>query len=244
MRLIPMVLLLSSAMLAQSADRVDPKADTQNTKAGKDAARRLEDAATVFHEIMATPDKGIPRDLLAKAQCAVIVPGLKKGAFIVGAKYGRGFLTCRQGQSWSAPGAIRVEGGSFGFQIGGSETDVVMLVMNQGGEDKLLSSKFTLGGEGEVAAGPVGRSASAQTDAKLTAEILSWSRSRGVFGGIALTGATLRQDLDTNQDLYAKRLENRDLVKTNVMPPAAAMQLLAELNEYTSPADRNDTEKK
>lgn len=244
MRLIPMVLLLSSAMLAQNADRIDPKADTQTTKAGKDAARRLEDAATVFQEIMATPDKGVPRDLLARAQCAVIVPGLKKGAFIVGAKYGRGFLTCREGQSWSAPGAIRVEGGSFGFQIGGSETDVVMLVMNQGGENKLLSSQFTLGGEGEVAAGPVGRSASAETDAKLNAEILSWSRSRGVFGGVALTGATLRQDLDTNQDLYGKRIENRELVKGNVTPPAAATQLLSELNRYAAPAassaDRND----
>jgi len=245
MRLISLALLLSSAMLAQNADRVDPKTDTQTTKAGKDTARRLEDAATVFHEIMATPDKGIPHDLLAKAQCAVIVPGLKKGAFIVGAKYGRGFLTCREGQGWSAPGAIRVEGGSVGFQIGGSETDVVMLVMNQGGEDKLLSSKFTLGGEGEVAAGPVGRSASAQTDAKLTAEILSWSRSRGVFGGVALTGATLRQDLDANQDLYGKRIENRELAKGNVTPPAAATQLLSELNQYTSPAaDRNDTGRK
>src|SRR5581483_2848981 len=131
-----------------------------------EAPERLQAAAESFKEVMGIPDKSIPQDLLSRAQCAVIVPGLKKGAFIVGAKYGKGFVTCRQGgQGWSAPGAIRVEGGSFGFQIGGSETDVVMLVMNQGGEDKLLSSQFTLGGEGEVAAGPVGRSASAQTDA-------------------------------------------------------------------------------
>jgi SH3 domain-containing YSC84-like protein 1 len=246
--IMPVALLFSAALLAQNADRVDPKADTQTTKATS-ADRRLQDAAMVFNEIMATPDKGIPRDLLAKAQCAVIVPSLKKGAFIVGGKFGRGFLTCRQASgTWSAPGAIRVEGGSFGFQIGGSETDVVMLVMNAGGKNKLLSSQFTLGGEGEVAAGPVGRSASAQTDARLNAEILSWSRSRGVFGGVALTGATLRQDLDTNAELYGKRLTNREIVNGTVTPPAAAHDLLAALNQYGSPAnssaDRNDTRRR
>src|SRR6266849_2854204 len=145
--------------------------------------KRLEESATVFSEIMATPDKGIPQDLLAKAHCIVIVPGLKKGALIVGGKYGKGYLSCRNksGVGWSAPGTVRIEGGSVGFQIGGSETDVVMLVMNQRGADKLLSSKFTLGAEGEVAAGPVGRHSTAETDALMRAEILSWSRSRGVF---------------------------------------------------------------
>src|ERR1700732_5028385 len=129
---------------------------------------------------MGLPDKSIPQDLLAKADCIVIVPGLKKGAFIVGAKFGKGFVSCRQKATgkWSAPAAVRVEGGSVGFQIGGSGTDVVLLGLNQRGADPLLSSQFTLGGEGEVAAGPVGRSAAAQTDAKLTAEMLSWSRSR------------------------------------------------------------------
>jgi len=160
---------------------------------------RLGDAATVFSEIMAAPDKGIPQDLLDKAHCIVIVPGLKKGAFIVGAKFGKGFVSCRNqkaGRNWSAPGAVRVEGGSFGFQIGGSETDVVLLVMNKRGADRLLSSQFTLGGEGDVAAGPVGRNATAQTDAKFTAQILSWSRTRGIFAGVSLQGATLRQDAD------------------------------------------------
>jgi lipid-binding SYLF domain-containing protein len=227
MRLIPIALLFSSALIAQNADRVD-------TNANSDAARRLETAADVFKEIMATPDKGIPKDLLDKAQCIAIVPGLKKGAFIVGGKYGKGFLTCRETAGWSAPAAIRVEGGSFGFQIGGSETDVVMLVMNEGGENKLLSSKFTLGGEGEVAAGPVGRSATAQTDASLHAEILSYSRSRGAFAGVALTGATLRQDVDANKDLYGKRLDNRDIIKGNVMPPSSAQPLLSELHEFAS----------
>lgn len=205
---------------------------------GKDPepVKRLEEAAAVFSEIMATPDKGIPQDLLEKAHCIVIVPGLKKGAFIVGGKYGKGYLSCRKssGSGWSAPGTVRIEGGSVGLQIGGSETDVIMLVMNERGADRLLSSKFTLGGEGEVAAGPVGRSATAQTDAFMRAEILSWSRSRGVFAGLALQGATLRQDLDDNATLYDKKLENREIVLQGVGAPEAASKLLALLNKYSA----------
>ena len=198
--------------------------------------KRLEESATVFSEIMATPDKGIPQDLLAKAHCIVIVPGLKKGAFIVGGKYGKGYLSCRKksGVGWSAPGTVRIEGGSVGFQIGGSETDVILLVMNERGADRLLSSKFTLGGEGEVAAGPVGRSATAQTDAYMRAEILSWSRSRGVFAGISLQGATLRQDLDDNAVLYGKKLENREVVTQRIKPPRSALKLLSLLNKYSA----------
>ena len=135
---------------------------------------------------------------------------------------------------WSAPGTVRVEGGSVGFQIGGSETDVILLVMNERGADRLLSSKFTLGGEGEVAAGPVGRSATAQTEAYMRAEILSWSRSRGVFAGIALTGATLRQDLDDNATLYGKKRENREIVTKDITPPRAASKLLSLLNKYSA----------
>ena len=184
---------------------------------------------------MRTPDKGIPRDLLEKAQCIVVVPGLKKGAFVVGAEYGKGFVSCRgpHHTGWSAPGAVRMEGGSFGFQIGGSETDVVLLVMNQHGANRLLGDQFTLGGEGEVAAGPVGRSATAQTDAKMTAEILSWSRARGVFAGVSLQGATLRQDLDDNAALYGRRLGNREIVDSHVAPPEAASRLLTLLNRYS-----------
>jgi len=206
----------------------------------KDVVRRLDESATVLSEIMASPDKGIPEDLLQKAHCIVIVPGLKKGAFIVGGKYGKGFLSCRQKNNagWSAPAAIRVEGGSVGFQIGGSETDVVMLIMNESGANKLLSSQFTLGGEGQVAAGPVGRTASAETDAKMRAEILSWSRSRGVFAGIALQGATLRQDVEDNEALYGKRLDNREVVTTHVAPPVAANRLMSALNKY-SPKERS-----
>jgi SH3 domain-containing YSC84-like protein 1 len=197
---------------------------------------RLDEATAVFSEIMTTPDKGIPQDLLEDAHCIVIVPGLKKGAFIVGGKYGKGYLSCRKksGAGWSAPGTVRVEGGSVGFQIGGSETDVIMLVMNERGAERLLSSKFTLGGEGEVAAGPVGRSATAQTDAFMRAEILSWSRSRGVFAGISLQGATLRQDLDDNRALYGKKLTNREIVMQGVRAPKAASKLLSLLTKYSA----------
>ena len=206
--------------------------------AGKEKAeplQRLDEAVAVFQDIMATPDRSIPQDLLDNAHCIVIVPGLKKGAFIIGGKYGKGFISCRrQGGGWSAPGTVRVEGGSVGFQIGGSESDVVMLVMNERGAAKLLSSKFTLGGEGEVAAGPVGREASAQTDAKMHAEILSWSRARGVFAGISLQGATLRQDLDDNAVIYGKKLTNKEIVESGVATPKAAQPLISLLSKYSS----------
>jgi SH3 domain-containing YSC84-like protein 1 len=202
-----------------------------------DAPERLTAAADSLKEVMGVPDKSIPQDLLGRAQCIVIVPGLKKGAFIVGAKYGKGFVSCRRasGVGWSAPGSIRVEGGSFGFQIGGSETDVFMLVMNQKGMDRLLSTKFTLGGDASVAAGPVGRSTQAETDAALTAEILTWSRQRGLFAGISLSGATLREDSDWNMDLYGKKITNREiLMKGTVKAPKAAAGLMTELNRYSS----------
>jgi len=205
----------------------------------KEAAQRLEESAAVLSEIMATPDKGIPQDLFNKAHCVVVVPGMKKGAFVVGAQYGKGFLTCRASAGgWSAPAAIKVEGGSVGFQIGGSETDVVMLVMNKRAVDKLLSSKFTLGAEGEVAAGPVGRTSSAETDAKMSAEILSWSRSKGLFAGISLKGATLRPDADDNQELYGRKIENREIIMS-AKPPAAANQLHSVLNKY-SPREKSE----
>ena len=202
----------------------------------KDAGQRVEESAAVLSEIMATSDKGIPKDLLDRAHCAVIVPGLKKGAFVVGAQYGKGFMVCRTSNGWSAPAAIKVEGGSVGFQIGGSETDVVMLVMNQRAIDKLLSSKFTLGAEGEVAAGPVGRHATAETDAKMRAEILSWSRSRGAFAGISLKGATLRPNEEENEELYGRKIENREIIMS-AKPPANANKLTNLLNQY-SPRER------
>lgn len=198
-------------------------------------AKRLEEAAAVFTEIMATPDKGIPEELFSNAHCIVIVPGLKTLALGFGGKYGKGYLSCRKqsGVGWSAPATVRVEGGSVGFQIGGSESDLIMLVMNERGADKLLSSEFTLGGKGSVAAGPVGRTSTAQTDVLMRAEILSWSRTRGLFAGISLEGATLREDLDDNATLYGKRLANRQIVTTNVRAPKAAAKLMTLLNKHS-----------
>lgn len=203
--------------------------------AAESAAARLQASAEVLSEIMSAPDKGIPQDLLGKAQCIVVVPGLKKGAFIVGAKYGKGFMSCRRaGSGWSAPAGVRVEGGSLGFQIGGSETDVVMLIMNERGAEKLVSSKFTLGADASVAAGPVGRTSSAETDAKMQAEILTYSRARGVFAGLALDGATLRPDSESNAELYGgSGSSNRDIVMGSTSPPAAASTFIAELDKFS-----------
>jgi len=204
--------------------------------ADTEPAKRLTDSAAVLSEIMGTPDKGIPEELIEKAHCLVIVPDLKTAAFIVGGKYGKGYLTCRSKTraGWSAPGTVRIEGGSVGFQIGGSSTDLILLIMSERGAEKLLESKFTLGAEGSVAAGPVGRTATAQTDAQMHADILSWSRSQGMFAGIALEGATLREDLDDNASLYGKRLQNRDIVTTGVHAPEAAGKLIALLNRYSA----------
>jgi len=200
-------------------------------------ATRLKTSSDVLTEVMNAPDRGIPQELLEKSQCIVIVPGLKKAAFIIGAKYGRGFISCRSnaGPGWSSPAGVKVEGGSFGFQIGGSETDAIMLVMNKRGAEKLLSSKFTLGADASVAAGPVGRTSSADTDLKLHAEILTYSRARGVFAGVALNGATLRPDTESNTELYGSGLTNRQIVMgSNHRSPVAAAELTANLNKYSA----------
>ena len=203
--------------------------------AAETAMERLTSSADVFQEIMGTPDKGIPQDLLAKAQCVIIIPGLKKGAFIVGGEYGRGFAECRHedGFGWGAPGAVRMEGGSFGFQVGGSSTDVVMLVMNKRGMQKLLGDKFTLGADASVAAGPVGRTANASTDVRMDAEILAWSRAKGVFVGISLNGATLRNDGDVNAELYGRKIDNKEVLSGAVEPPPASSALRSALDKYS-----------
>ncbi|HJT86245.1 MAG TPA: lipid-binding SYLF domain-containing protein [Bryobacteraceae bacterium] len=200
------------------------------------AQERLNTAANVFQQIMATPDQGIPHDLLARAQCVVIIPGMKKAGFVVGGEYGRGFAECRQsnGTGWGAPAAVRMEGGSVGFQIGGSSTDIVMLVMNRQGMDRLLKDKVTLGADASIAAGPVGRTANAETDAELHAEMLAWSRSRGAFAGISLNGATLRPDRAVNAELYGKKMSNREILTSNMTPPPAAQQLVSELDRYSA----------
>jgi len=193
---------------------------------------RLDASADTLTDMMKASDKGIPQDLLDKARCVVVVPGMKKAGFIFGAKYGRGFAVCRRegGSGWSAPAGMRVEGGSVGFQIGGSETDVVLLVMNDGGMKHLLSDKFTIGGEATAAAGPVGRDASAQTDAMMHAEMLSYSRSSGLFAGISLDGATLRPDGDTNKELYGRDTTNREILTGDFETPAAARKFERALN--------------
>ncbi len=204
--------------------------------AGK-AQERLGDAARDFSEIMGTPDKAIPQDLLAKAECVVIIPGLKKAAFVVGAEYGRGFAECRKasGTGWGAPAAVRMEGGSLGFQLGGSDTDMFFLVMNRHGMTKLTEDKFTLGADASAAAGPVGRTANASTDAEMSAEILAYSRAKGLFAGISVKGATLRPSNDWNEELYGRKLSNKEiLLDGTVAAPASAMPLIHELDRYSS----------
>ncbi|MGI8960513.1 MAG: lipid-binding SYLF domain-containing protein [Bryobacteraceae bacterium] len=202
---------------------------------GSTTKERLDESGIALREILSAPDESIPQDLLDQAHCVVIVPSLKKGAFVGSAKYGRGFAVCREegGRRWGAPAAVRVEGGSFGFQIGASETDLVLLVMNKRGMNRLLESKFTLGGATEVAAGPVGRGSTAQPDAKTTAEILSYSRSRGVFAGISLQGATLREDLDENEQLYGRRYSNRSILTDDLQVSRVQSELVAVLNRYS-----------
>jgi lipid-binding SYLF domain-containing protein len=187
---------------------------------------RLTEASEVLREVMAAPDKAIPKELLNKSRCVAVIPGFKKGAFVIGVSYGKGYVSCRQPgkSSWSAPATILLQGGSIGAQLGGTESDLILLVMNQRGADSLLQSKFTLGGAIQAAAGPVGRSSTAETDAAMRAEILSYSRARGLFAGISLQGATFRADLDSNEALYKRRLTTADIVKERKAKPTASGQ--------------------
>jgi len=203
-------------------------------KAVDEHSKRIHESALVLSEIMDAGDRGIPRDLLEKAQCVGVVPNLKRAGFIVGAKYGKGVITCRTSGApgWSAPSTIRIEGGSIGFQIGAGETDVIFIVMNQRGENRLMEDKFTLGGDASVMAGPVGRSAEARTDAMMQAEILSWSRARGIFAGVSLEGATLRPDNGDNEKIYHRPVTQKELLHGHIDPPASAAGLYDELNKY------------
>lgn len=198
-----------------------------------DAVKRIDESAKVFNEIMGAPDKGIPQELLDKAQCIGIIPGLKRAGFIIGGKYGKGVLTCRTGTGWSAPSVVKVEGGSVGAQIGAGETDVVFIVMNKGGEDKLMQDKFTVGADAAAMAGPVGRSGAAETDAMMHAEILSYSRSRGVFAGVTLGGSTLRPDTSENEALYGSGVNQRQILTGGVKTPAFARPLYTAITSHT-----------
>jgi lipid-binding SYLF domain-containing protein len=192
---------------------------------------RLKDAATVLTEMSSGGDLTISPAFFSKAKCVVVIPGVRKAALGFGGQYGRGYISCRNeaGTGWSAPGGIRIEGGSVGLQIGASETDVILLVLNERGVDRLLASRFTVGADAAVAAGPVGRQASAATDATLSAEILAWSRSRGVYAGLSLQGSTLREDSGENKELYGSERPNKEIVRGRTPPPAAAAPLMAAL---------------
>ena len=197
---------------------------------------RLEAAATVMKEILGTPDKGIPRDLLNRAECVAVYPSVKKAAFIVGGSYGRGAITCRRGAAftggWSAPAMFALEGGSFGLQIGAQATDFVLLVMNDSGANSIMSSKVKLGADASAAAGPVGRDTSAETDVVMKAEILSYSRAQGLFAGVSLEGSTMRSDDGANKALYGRELSAKEIVREGkVKAPASATRLLAELSK-------------
>lgn len=192
--------------------------------------RRINEAASVLTEIHAVPDKDIPQDLWDKASCVLVVPDMKKAAFVVGGEYGKGLMSCRRDGMWSAPIFMRVEKGSWGLQIGAQSIDLVMLVMNNKGIDKLLGNKVSLGAEMSVAAGPVGRDARAATDAQLSAEILSYSRTQGLFAGINLSGGVIRADSDENRDLYGERISPRAvLVEKSVDSPAVAQDFMKAL---------------
>jgi lipid-binding SYLF domain-containing protein len=203
--------------------------------ADKETDERLANAAQAFEEIMSAPDKGIPGGVLNKAECVVVVPGMKKAGFIVGGSFGRGAISCRgKGKTgWGAPAMVELGGGSVGLQIGAEATDVVMLVMNRTGIDSLLKSKFTLGGEASVAGGPVGRESTAETDAAMKAKILSYSRSRGAFAGVSVKGMTLHQDEDANKAVYGKPLDSVQILGGGIETPAGAKPLAQVLNKYS-----------
>ena len=203
------------------------------------AIERCTEAALLLEEIMGTPEKAIPLGLLDRAHCIALIPGVKKVGFVFGGKYGKGVLACRDKESkeWSGPSTVRIEGGSFGLQLGGSSTDVVLLVMNEQGVEKLQSSKFTLGADAAVAGGPVGRSAQAQTDAQMQAKILSYSRSRGLFAGVSLEGATLRPDKEANWRIYGEYVSPRQILAREVAPPETTKDLTTALKKYSLMAE-------
>ena len=207
-------------------------AETKETK----AADRAEAAAQVLDEIQGAPDKGIPQEVLGSAECVAVVPSMLKGGFIVGGKYGRGLASCRTAKGWSAPAFFVVTGGSFGFQIGGQAVDLVMLIMNKDGMKHLLSSQFALGADASVAAGPVGRHAEGNTDWKMRSEVLTYSRARGLFAGVSLNGAVVKQDKDSTRDFYGRMVPFRTSLTGEIDPPAGANAFLTSLSKWAQEA--------
>lgn len=224
MRKLPLVLLLLLALPAFAADR-------------EKVVGRLNSAATVLDEIMAARDKGIPEEILGSAKCVAVVPTYLKGGFVFGASYGKGVATCRTSSgAWSAPAMFRMEGGSFGLQIGGEAVDLIMVIMNDRGMERLLSSKFKLGADASAAAGPVGRHVEGTTDWKLRAEVLTYSRSRGIFAGLTINGSTIRQDKDDTRDLYGRMVRFRTSLTGGVPVPPDAQRFVGTVGKYAGSA--------
>ena len=213
-------------------------ADGQTANEAKESkvTDRVQAAAEVLDQIQGTPDKGIPQEVLGSAECVAVVPSLLKGGFIVGAKYGRGLASCRTAKGWSAPAFFVVTGGSIGFQIGGQAVDLVMLVMNNDGMQHLLSSKFALGADASVAAGPVGRHAEGNTDWKMRAQVLTYSRARGIFAGVSLNGAVVKQDKDSTREFYGRMVPFRTALTGEIEPPPAANAFLSSLAKWAKEA--------
>ena len=225
-RLLVLAVVVSFSALALAAD--EPKESK--------ATDRVQSAADVLNEIQSAPDSGVPEEILGHAECVAVVPSMLKGGFIVGAKYGRGVASCRTPKGWSAPAFFLVEGGSFGFQIGGQAVDLVMLIMNNDGMQRLLSSQFALGADASVAAGPVGRHAEGNTDWTMRAQVLTYSRARGVFAGATLNGAVMKQDKDSTREFYGHMVTFKAALTGAVEPPAPANPFLTSLAKWAQVA--------
>jgi SH3 domain-containing YSC84-like protein 1 len=222
-KLLPLMLTVSLYSLLAVAD--------DQPKQSK-ATDRVQAAADVLNEIQSAPDSGIPAEILGRSECVAVVPSMLKGGFIVGAKYGRGLASCRTPKGWSAPAFFQIEGGSFGFQIGGQAVDLVMLIMNNDGMQHLLSSKFALGADASVAAGPVGRHAEGDTDWKMRAQVLTYSRARGIFAGVSLNGAVVKQDKDSTREFYGHMVTFKAALTGEVDPPSTAYPFLSSLAKW------------
>jgi len=223
------VLALFAALCSFAFAADEPAKDSKATD-------RVQAAGDVLDQIQAAPDSGIPQDILGSAECVAVVPSMLKGGFIVGAKYGRGLASCRTPKGWSAPAFFLVTGGSFGLQIGGQAVDLIMLIMNKDGMQHLLSSQFALGADASVAAGPVGRHAEGNTDWKMRAQVLTYSRARGVFAGITLNGAVVKQDKDSTREFYGHMVTSKAALTGEIDPPAAANPFLTTLSKWAQEA--------
>jgi len=226
-KLLTLTLFVSISCFALAAD--EPAKESKATD-------RVQAAGDVLNEIQSAPDSGIPAEILGRSECVAVVPSMLKGGFIVGAKYGRGVASCRTAKGWSAPAFFMVTGGSVGFQIGGQAVDLVMLIMNNDGMQHLLSSQFALGADASVAAGPVGRHAEGNTDWKMRAQVLTYSRARGIFAGVSLNGAVMKQDKDSTRDFYGHMVTFKAALTGEVDPPAGANPFLSSLAKWAQEA--------